>query len=96
MAQHVICRSLSSGRGGGKSCQGAAFHTRWGGGGGGGGRQKLPGGGISYAMGGGRPRPQGYAGSGAGSNGNVLGGCSIAVRCVQRGVQWQCPRGVAQ
>ena len=28
----VICRSLSSGRGGGgKSCQGAAFHTRWGG-----------------------------------------------------------------
>ena len=52
MAQHVICRSLSSGRGGGgggggKSCQGAAFHTRWGGGGGGG-----------------RP-PQGYAGSGA-------------------------------
>ena len=36
MAQHVICRSLSSGRGGGgggggKSCQGAAFHTRWGG-----------------------------------------------------------------
>ena len=22
-----------------------------------------------------------------GSNGNVLGGCSIAVRCVQRGVQ---------
>ena len=24
-----------------------------------------------------------------GSNGNVLGGCSIAVRCVQRGVQWQ-------
>ena len=36
MAQHVICRSLSSGRGGG-----------------GGGRQKLPGGGISYAMGGG-------------------------------------------
>ena len=26
MAQHVICRSLSSGRGGG----GAAFHTRWG------------------------------------------------------------------
>ena len=34
MAQHVICRSLSSGRGGG------------------GGRQKLPGGGISYAMGG--------------------------------------------
>ena len=25
MAQHVICRSLSSGRGGG----GAAFHTRW-------------------------------------------------------------------
>ena len=41
MAQHVICRSLSSGRGGG----------------GGGGRQKLPGGGISYAMGGGRPPP---------------------------------------
>ena len=41
MAQHVICRSLSSGRGGG-----------------GGGRQKLPGGGISYAMGGeGRPLP---------------------------------------
>ena len=36
MAQHVICRSLSSGRGGG----------------GGGGGQKLPGGGISYAMGG--------------------------------------------
>ena len=34
MAQHVICRSLSSGRGGGgggKSYQGAAFHTRWGG-----------------------------------------------------------------
>ena len=31
MAQHIICRSLSSGRGGGKSCQGAAFHTRWGG-----------------------------------------------------------------
>ena len=75
MAQHVICRSLSSGRGGG-------------GGGGGGGRQKLPGGGISYAMGGGgggggrhfirdgrggaaAPPPpppplQGYAGSGAG------------------------------
>ena len=35
MAQHVICRSLSSGKGGGgdgKSCQEAAFHTRWGGG----------------------------------------------------------------
>ena len=34
MAQHIICRSLSSGRGGGeggKSCRGAAFHTRWGG-----------------------------------------------------------------
>ena len=34
MAQHIIIRSLSSGRGGGgggKSCQGAAFHTRWGG-----------------------------------------------------------------
>ena len=36
MAQHIICRSLSSGRGGGgggggKSCKGAAFHTRWGG-----------------------------------------------------------------
>ena len=36
MAQHVICRSLSSGRGGGgggggKSYQGTAFHTRWGG-----------------------------------------------------------------
>ena len=42
MTQHVICRSLSSGRwgggggGGGKRCEGAAFHTRWGGGGGGG------------------------------------------------------------
>ena len=47
MAQHVICRSLSSGRGGG------------------GGRQKLPGGGISYAMGGAAAPPQGYAGSGA-------------------------------
>ena len=51
MAQHVICRSLSSGRGGGgggggKSCQGAAFHTRWGG-------RPPP------------PPPQGYAGSGA-------------------------------
>ena len=61
MAQHVICRSLSSGRGGGggggggggKSCQGAAFHTRWGG------RHFIRDGG------GGRP-PQGYAGSGAG------------------------------
>ena len=45
MAQHIICRSLSSGRGGG------------------GGRQKLPGGGISYAMGGAAAPP--YAGSGA-------------------------------
>ena len=55
MAQHVICRSLSSGREGG-----AAKAAR--------GRQKLPGGGISYAMGGGAaaPPPQGYAGSGAG------------------------------
>ena len=41
MAQHVICRSLSSGRGGG-----------------GGGRQKLPGGGISYAMGGAAAPPK--------------------------------------
>ena len=39
MAQHVICRSLSSGRGGG-------------------GRQKLPGGGISYAMGGAAAPPK--------------------------------------
>ena len=34
MAQHIICRSLSSGRGGGGGRQklpGAAFHTRWGG-----------------------------------------------------------------
>ena len=38
MAQHVICRSLSSGRGGG--------------------RQKLPGGGISYAMGGAAAPPK--------------------------------------
>ena len=40
MAQHIICRSLSSGRGGG------------------GGRQKLPGGGISYAMGGAAAPPK--------------------------------------
>ena len=71
MAQHVICRSLSSGRGGGGG-GGAAKAAR--------GRQKLPGGGKSCQGaakaargrhfirngGGGRPPPQGYAGSGAG------------------------------
>ena len=56
MTQHVICRSLSSGRG----------------------RQKLPGSGISYAMGGGggggggaAAPSQGYAGSGAESDGTT-------------------------
>ena len=51
MTQHVICRSLSSGRVGG---------------GGGGGGAKAARGGISYAMGGAAPPPHGYAGSGAG------------------------------
>ena len=55
MAQHVICTSLSSGRGGGaaKAARGRHFIRDGGGGGGGGG-------------GGWRPSPpQGYAGSGA-------------------------------
>ena len=51
MAQHVICRSLSSGRGGG--------------GGGGGGRQKAARGRHFIRDGGGGRPPQGYAGSGA-------------------------------